>query len=213
MSRRSDHLPRSMSSHRRRITALAEARAMLSVPARIIEAVLAGHRGEQPAYVVTRSPRWEPAPPLSLPAALSHDGGAAIVRPPTHVRSPATPRPPPGERPGQKPTSCWSTRARPNRSDGAEELWIRQEPSSSSAHVPMRLRSQFAETGTAATRDRVRRSRSHTRTRADRHASLPLAVGSQGAAGRNLERRRRKREPDRLGKSRPRTLRHPTMPT
>nr|WP_308426495.1 transposase [Streptomyces fuscichromogenes] len=47
-------------------------------------------------------------PPLSLPAALSHDRGAVSVRPPPHVRSPAT-LPPPGERPGQTAKSCWST--------------------------------------------------------------------------------------------------------
>lgn len=47
-------------------------------------------------------------PPMSLLAALSHDRGAVSVRPPPHVRSPAT-LPPPGERPGQTANSCWST--------------------------------------------------------------------------------------------------------
>ncbi|MEU8348153.1 IS701 family transposase [Streptomyces sp. NPDC048845] len=37
-------------------------------------------------------------PPLSLPAALSHDRGAVSVRPPPHDRSPATLQPPSGTR-------------------------------------------------------------------------------------------------------------------
>jgi hypothetical protein len=50
-------------------------------------------------------------PPLSLPAAMSHDRRAVSVRPPPHDRSPAT-LPPPGEGPGQTANPCWSTKGR-----------------------------------------------------------------------------------------------------